>query len=59
MIVKEAKEALDDFIKALNECDENAEFVLNIYDNSGAYYRGDFDDWTLEVSPERISLSIE
>ena len=60
MTVKEAKESLYSLIEALNECcDENSEFVLNVYDNFGSYYRGDFDDWSLDTTTEIISLNIE
>lgn len=59
MTVKEAKESLYSLIEALNECDENSEFVLNVYDNLDSYYRGCFDDWLLDTTTEIISLNIE
>ena len=59
MTVKEAKESLYSLIDALNECDENSEFVLDVYDNFGSYYRGHFDDWSLDTTTEIISLNIE
>ena len=59
MTVKEAKESLYSLIEALNKCDENSEFVLDVYDNFGSYYRGHFDDWLLDTTTEIISLNIE
>mgnify|MGYP006976588505 CR=1 FL=1 len=59
MTVKEAKDSLQSLIDSLNDYDENREFVLNVYDNFGAYYRGNFDDWSLDITTERISLNIE
>lgn len=59
MTVKEAKESLYSLIYALNEYDENSEFVLDVYDNFGSYYRGDFNDWYLDTTTEIISLIIE
>ena len=60
MTVKEAKESLYSLIEALNKCDENSEFVLDVYDNFGSYYyRGHFDDWFLDTTTEIISLNIE
>ena len=59
MNVKEAKESLYSLIEALNKCNENSEFVLDIYDNSGSYYRGHFDDWCLDTTTEIVSLNIE
>ena len=59
MTVKEAKESLYSLIEALNKCDENSEFVLDVYDNFGSYYRGNFDDWLLDTTTEIISLNIE
>ena len=59
MKVKEAKESLYSLIEALNKCNENSEFVLDIYDNFGSYYRGYFDDWCLDTTTEIVSLNIE
>ena len=59
MTVKDAKESLYSLIEALNKCDENSEFVLDVYDNFGSYYRGHFDDWLLDTTTEIISLNIE
>ena len=59
MTVKEAKESLYSLIEALNECDENSEFVMNVYDNVSSYYRGHFDDWMLDSRTDKIVLTIE
>ena len=59
MTVKEAKELLYGLIETLNECDENSEFVLDVYDKFGSYYRGHLDDWFLDTTTEIISLNIE
>ena len=59
MTVKEAKELLYGLIETLNECDENSEFVLDVYDNFGSYYRGHLDDWFFDTTTEIISLNIE
>lgn len=59
MTVKEAKELFSGLIETLNECDENSEFVLDVYDNFGSYYRGHLENWFFDTTTEIISLNIE
>lgn len=59
MKVKEAKEKLQNLVDSLNVYNDDADFDINIYNNRGGYYTGDFDDWGLDTTTSKIVLTIE
>ena len=59
MTVKDAKEKLQNIIDSLNVYDDNADFVINVYDNRGGDYISDFDDWVLDNRTSKVVLTIE
>ena len=59
MKVKDAKEKLQNIIDSLNIYDDNADFVINVYDNRGGDYTSDFDDWVLDNRTSKVVLTIE
>ena len=59
MTVKDAKEKLQNIIDSLNVYDDNADFVVNVYDNLGGDYTSDFDDWVLDNRTDKVVLTIE
>ena len=59
MTVKDAKEKLQNLIDSLNVYDDNADFIINVYDNRGGDYTSDFDDWVLDNRTSKVVLTIE
>ena len=59
MTVKNAKEKLQNIIDSLNVYDDNADFIINVYDNRGGDYTSDFDDWVLDNRTDKVVLTIE
>ena len=59
MTVKDAKEKLQNIIDSLNVYDDNADFIINVYDNRGGDYTSDFDDWVLDNRTDKVVLTIE
>ena len=59
MKVKDAKEKLQNIIDSLNVYDDNADFIINVYDNRGGDYTSDFDDWILDNRTNKVVLTIE
>lgn len=59
MTVKDAKEKLQNIINSLNVYDDNADFIINVYDNRGGDYTSDFDDWVLDNRTDKVVLTIE
>jgi hypothetical protein len=59
MTVKDAKAKLQNLIDSLNIYNDDADFVIDIYDNCGGYYTSDFDDWCLDTTTSKVVLTIE
>lgn len=47
--VKDAKLILSNLINKLECYDDNAEFLIEIYDNFGGTYLGDISRWTIST----------
>lgn len=59
MKVKDAKEKLENLIASLNIYSDDADLVINVYDNCGGDYQTDFDKWLLYNVNGKVILNIE
>lgn len=59
MKVKDAKEKLENLIASLNIYSDDADLVINVYDNCGGDYPTDFDKWLLYNVNGKVILNIE
>lgn len=63
MKVKDAKEKLQNLIAALNIYWDDADLVINVYDNGkfnkSGIYTTDFDNWLLYNGDGKVILAIE